>query len=123
MTTSSESLLANRIATEALQRISQVLGRYTPASAGDVAAGIARHALAEMEGVTMEELDRDEILRLFGKRLDAINEDDRTMRCYWEGRIDGHCLQNAIDEDELIALAAKHGFRVEWDTAMAVAGA
>lgn len=70
-----------------------------------------------------DELDREEILRLLNKRLDAIADGDEATRRYYEGRIDGYCLQNAIDEDELVALAAANGCRVEWETAMAVVDA
>lgn len=66
----------------------------------------------------MEDLDRDELLRLLDLRLDSVVGNDDAMCRYFEGRIDGHCLQNAISDDELHALASEHGYRIGWNTAM-----
>jgi hypothetical protein len=65
-------------------------------------------------------LDRDALIGYFDKRLDASVADDEAMRAYWAGRIDGHCLQNAIDFHDLMALADRHGFRVDWPSALEV---
>ncbi len=65
----------------------------------------------------METMDRDELLRLLDLRLDVVGVDEAMCR-YLEGRIDGHCLQNAIGLDELAALAHQHGYTIGWKTAM-----
>lgn len=62
--------------------------------------------------------DRQELLRLFALRQDALNTADEHTARYLEGWIDGHCLQNAIDDVDLRQLAFEHGYRVTWDTAM-----
>lgn len=69
----------------------------------------------------IESNDREALIEWFNKRLDASNPRDEAMRAYWAGRIDGHCLQNAISDAELRDLAERQGFRVDWDTAMGAA--
>jgi hypothetical protein len=68
----------------------------------------------------MENLDREFLLDLFARRAEVIAGGDELERRYIEGRIDGHCLQNAIDEPELVTLAYNNGFRVDWQTATEV---
>lgn len=70
---------------------------------------------------SISSLDRDALVDFFNHRLDARDRGDVAMSAYWAGRIDGHCLQNAIDDWELQALAAHEGFRVDWNTAMGAA--
>ena len=62
------------------------------------------------------EPDRSELLRLLELR-DGAGADLR-LRRHYAGRIDGHCIQNAIDEDDLRDLAKSEGFRVTWTRGM-----
>lgn len=67
-------------------------------------------------------IDRTELLRLLDLLLDAVGVDEPMCR-YLEGRIDGHCLQNAIGYEELLTLAHAEGYTIGWETAMQVVAA
>lgn len=69
----------------------------------------------------IEAIDREALIELFEKRLDAggqLDADGDATRAYWAGRIDGHCLQNAIHADDLFALARAEGHRIDWTCAL-----
>ncbi len=70
----------------------------------------------------METMDRDKLLRLLDLRLDAIVAGNEPLLRYFEGRIDGHCLQNGISHEELHELAWRNGYTIAWETAMQQAG-
>jgi hypothetical protein len=67
------------------------------------------------EPVVIDRNDREYLVDTFNKRIDA---DGEAMRAYWAGRIDGHCLQNAIGLRDLRELAAREGFSVDWTSAL-----
>lgn len=69
----------------------------------------------------VETLDREAILDYFSKRSEALSRGDKAMAAYWAGRIDGHCLQNAISDAELRVIAEDEGWLIGWDTAMGAA--
>lgn len=63
----------------------------------------------------MEAMDRGYLAGLLKRRHETRGY---ALRAYLAGRIDGHCLQNAIDEDELCALAQEFGLSIDWPTAV-----
>jgi hypothetical protein len=71
----------------------------------------------QREGSVMDDHAAAALLLYFEERRDA---DDAPMMAYWAGRIDGHCLENAIDFGGLASLAARHGFCVDWPSALKV---
>lgn len=66
----------------------------------------------------VENADRDYLVDLFEKRRRVAA--DAGSEAYYAGRIDGHCLQNAISYDDLSVLAEKAGFVVDWASALEV---
>lgn len=60
---------------------------------------------------------RSALIDYFRERRDA---EDEAMRAYWAGRIDGHCLQNAIDFGELDQAALLAGCRIDWPTPLEI---
>jgi hypothetical protein len=55
---------------------------------------------------------------LAGYLLNRDRAEDEAVAAYWAGRIDSHCLQNAIAVDDLRALAADSDSTIDWATAL-----
>ena len=66
----------------------------------------------------MDDIDRAALVGFFNRRLDASIAGDTAMAAYWAGRIDGHCLQNAIDGHALTQVAHEGGFHVGWPSVL-----